>query len=406
LKNYRADFPIFGEDIENGLIYFDSAATTQKPQAVIAAISNYYREYNANPHRGSYQISIRATEAMEKTREQVKSFLHVDNKEGEIIFTKSATESLNLVAYSYGMPFVNAGDEILISVQEHNSNLVLWQNVAKVKGAVLKYFYIKQDGSIDYDDFLSKITDRTKIVAVTHVSNVLGFVNPIKDIIKVSKAAGAVTVIDGTQAVPHMKVDLQSFEPDFYVFSGHKLLAPMGVGVLYGRRKLLDKMPPFLYGGDMVEYVEEQETTYAQIPAKYEGGTQNVEAIVGLGAAISYLNEIGMERVHEIEQELVSYALEKMAKVPGMHIYGEKNMLRIGVIPFNLEGVHPHDVASILDNDNICIRAGNHCASALITKMGEHAICRASFYLYNTREEIDFFVEKLTKVRRWFGYES
>jgi cysteine desulfurases, SufS subfamily len=406
MKNYKADFPIFGGSEENNLIYFDSAATTQKPQAVIEAISNYYREYNANPHRGSYQISIRATEAMEATREQVKQFLNVDNKEGEIIFTKSATESLNLVAYSYGIPFINAGDEILISVQEHNSNLVLWQNVVRAKGAVLKYFYIKQNGSIDYDDFLSKINDRTKIVAITHVSNVLGFVNPIKEIIKVSREKGAITVIDGTQAVPHMKVDLQSFDPDFYVFSGHKLLAPMGVGVLYGRRSILDAMPPFLYGGDMVEYVEEQETTYAPLPAKYEGGTQNVEAIVGLGAAISYLSEIGMEQIHKIEQELVSYALAKMAKISGMHIYGEKNMLRIGVISFNLEGVHPHDVASILDNDNICIRAGNHCAGALIAKMGEHAVCRVSFYLYNTKEEIDFFVEKLRKVRGWFGYES
>jgi len=427
MNRYRADFPIFSKENDNSvkaasynpdsndfqsesegenLIYFDSAATTQKPQVVINAIADYYASYNANPHRGSYKISIRATDAMEHTRDKIKSFINIDTKEGEVIFTKSATESLNLVAYSYGMTFVEEGDEILISIQEHHSNLVPWQMVARKKGAILKYYYIMENGTIDYENFLSKISDKTKIVAVTHVSNVLGFVNPIADIIKVSREYGAVTVIDGTQAVPHMEVNLCRLDPDFYVFSGHKLLAPMGVGLLYGRRELLDKMPPFLYGGDMIEYVEEQETTFAEVPSKFEGGTQNVEAIVGLGAAITYLEEIGMKNVEALEQELVSHAIEKMSTVPYLVIYGDKEAHRVGVIPFNIEGVHPHDVASIMDNDNICIRAGHHCAGPLIAKMGEKAVCRASFYLYNTKEEIDFFVEKLKGVRRWLGYES
>jgi cysteine desulfurase/selenocysteine lyase len=404
MKNYKMDFPILSK--AEGMIYLDSAATTQKPAAVIQAVTEYYSNYNANPHRGSYDISVKATQAMEEVRDKVKSFLQADSKAGEIIFTKNATESLNLISYSYGNYFIEEGDEILISIQEHHSNLVPWQRLAREKKAVLKYIYLNEDGSLDYEDFLEKISNKTKLVAVTHVSNVLGFINPIKEIIEKSKEYGAVTVIDGTQAVPHIPVNLKDLNPDFYVFSGHKLLAPMGVGILYGRKELLNKMPPFLYGGDMIDYVQEQETEFADIPAKFEGGTQNVGAIAGLGAAIDYLDGIGMETLCRQEQELALYAIEKMAALPYIELVGGTENERIGVVSFNVQEVHPHDVASILDKDRICIRAGNHCAQPLLTYMGYSSVCRVSFYLYNTKEEIDYLVEKLKGVRRWLGYES
>lgn len=404
MRNIREDFPILQEG-ENGkkIVYIDNSATSQKPNAVIDAVANYYRGYNANPHRGSYDISVRATDALEVARDKVRSFLNVDKKVGEVIFTKNASESLNLVSYSYGRTFVNEGDEILISIQEHHSNLVTWQQVAKEKGAKLNYIYVKEDGTLDMDDFKNKISKKTKIVAVTQISNVLGLINPIEEIIKISKEYGAVTVVDGTQTVPHMKVDLAKLDPDFYVFSGHKLLAPMGVGVLYGRRELLEKMPPFLFGGDMIEYVEEQETTFAEIPSKFEAGTINVGSIIGLGAAIDYLEEIGMDNVFAHEKELATYALEQMKKLPFIELIGNTDVERVGVISFLVKDVHPHDVASILDNDGICIRAGNHCAQPLLKYMGYNASCRASFYIYNTKEEIDFFIEKLQGVKKVFN---
>lgn len=407
MRNYKEDFPILNQNQteEDRIIYFDSAATSQKPKAVIQAITDYYEKFNANPHRGTYRLSMEATDCMEGAREALKQFLHVDSKVGEVVFTKNATESLNLVAYGL-KERIQEGDEILISIQEHHSNLVPWQIIAKEKKAVLKYIYLKEDGTLDYQDFLNKISDKTKVVGVTHVSNVLGFINPIEDIIKVSKEHHAITVIDGTQAVPHMNVDVARMDPDFYVLSGHKLLAPMGVGALYGRRTLLDEMPPFLYGGDMIDYVEEQHTDFAEVPSKYEGGTQNVEAMVGLKAAIDYLSDIGMDEISKHEQELVTYGLEKMSQLPHIKILGGLDVPRIGVISFQVEGVHPHDVASILDQDGICIRAGNHCAAPLLKYMGETSVCRASFYLYNSKEEIDFFVEKLQHVRRWLGYEA
>ncbi|WP_315166834.1 cysteine desulfurase [Metaclostridioides mangenotii] len=407
MRNYKKDFPILMEsENQTKLVYLDNAATTQKPTYVTDAILDYYNGYNANPHRGSYSISVKATEAMENVRSKVKSFLKIEDKTGEIIFTKNATEALNLVSQSYGRSFVEKGDEILISIQEHHSNLVTWQQVAKEKGATLKYIYLNEDGTIDMKDFLNKISEKTKVVAITQVSNVLGFINPIEEVLKISKEYGAITVVDGTQAVPHMSVDLSKLDPDFYVFSGHKLLAPMGVGVLYGRREHLNKMPPFLYGGDMIEYVEEQSTEFAAIPSKFEAGTQNVEAIIGLGAAIDYLEKIGMEEVRSHEQKLTTYAIKQLQKLPYIKIVGSENEKRIGVIPFEVLDVHPHDVASILDQDGICIRAGSHCAQPLLNHMGYRAVCRASFYIYNTTEEIDYFVEKLQEVRRCLGYES
>ncbi|HIT88894.1 MAG TPA: cysteine desulfurase [Candidatus Merdenecus merdavium] len=405
MRDMKQDFPILSSS-KNPIVYLDSAATTQKPIQVLDSIRKYYEESNANPHRGSYHLSMMATDAMEEGRNKVKKFLNVNTQKGELIFTKNATESLNLVAYSFGNYFVNEGDEILISIQEHHSNLVSWQRVAKERKATLKYIYLKEDGTFDYPDFLSKINHKTKVVAVTHVSNVLGFINPIKDIINVSKKYGAVTVIDGTQAVPHLSVDLTDLDPDFYIFSGHKLLGPMGVGGLYGTKELLDRMPPFLYGGDMIDYVEEQETDFAPIPAKYEGGTQNVASIVGLSTAIDYLQNIGMEQILAMEQDLVAYTIKKMKELSFIEILGDLDQPRIGVIPFQVKDVHPHDVASILDQDGICIRAGNHCAQPLLKHMGYSSVCRVSFYLYNTREDVDFFINKLKEVRRWLGYEA
>lgn len=407
MKDFREDFPILKEhENQKKLVYLDNAATTQKPHEVTEAILEYYNNYNANPHRGSYGISIRATEAMENVRSKVKSFLNINNENGEVIFTKNATEALNIVSQSYGRSFINEGDEILVSIQEHHSNLVPWQQVAREKGATLKYIYLKEDGILDIEDFSKKISKKTKVVAITHVSNVLGFINPLEQVLKISKDHGAITVIDGTQAVPHMSVDISRLNPDFYVFSGHKLLAPMGVGVLYGRRELLNKMPPFLYGGDMIDYVEEQNTVFAEIPTKFEGGTQNVEAIVGLGAAIDYLQKVGINQVQEHEQNLTTYAMEKMKNLRHVKIIGRDNEKRIGVISFEVTDIHPHDIASILDQDGICIRAGNHCAQPLLNHMGYKAVCRASFYIYNTIAEIDYFIEKLQGVRGWLGYES
>lgn len=405
MRDYQQDFPLLAKSNGKKIVYLDSAATTHKPQSVIDAITTYYKTYNANPNRGAYALSVTATEMVEGTRDKVKHFLGVDSLVGEIVFTKSATEALNLLAYSYGLHFIEKGDEILISIEEHHSNLIPWQRVAEEKGAILKYIYLKEDGTLDYEDFLKKINAKTKLLALTHVSNVLGFINPIEDMIKVAKKYGTVVVIDGTQAVPHLKVNLKALDPDFYVFSGHKVLAPMGIGVLYGKKALLEKMPPFLYGGGMVEYVEEQSTTYAEVPTKFEGGTQNVEAIVGLNAAIDYIEKIGISNVAALEEELLDYALKELSKIPYVKIYGTGTN-RAGILPFNIEGVHAHDVASILGNEGICIRAGSHCAQPLLQYLDISAICRASFYLYNTKEEVDYFIAKIKEVRRWLGYES
>lgn len=405
MRDYQHDFPLLAQSDEKKIVYLDSAATTHKPQSVIDATATYYKKYNANPNRGAYALSVNSTEIVENTRDKVKRFLGVESSLGEVVFTKSATEALNLLAYSYGLQFIEKGDEILISISEHHSNLIPWQRVAEEKGAILKYIYLKEDGTLDYEDFLGKINAKTKLLAITHVSNVLGFINPIEDMIKVAKQYQTVVVIDGTQAVPHLAVNLKALDPDFYVFSGHKILAPMGIGVLYGKKALLEKMPPFLYGGGMVEYVEEQNTTYAEVPTKFEGGTQNVEAIVGLNAAIDYIEEIGMSRVQAIEEELLDYALEELAKLPYVTVYGTGTN-RAGILPFNIEGVHAHDVASILGNEGICIRAGSHCAQPLLQYLDISAICRASFYLYNTKEEVAYFIAKIKEVRRWLGYES
>lgn len=403
-KEYLKDFPTLSKE-KNGkrIAYLDSAATTQKPIAVIEAIKDYYEKINANPHRGAYELSVLATEAYDEAREKVRKFINAEGFE-EIIFTKNATEAFNLVAMSYGMNFINKGDEIVISIAEHHSNLIPWQQVARAKGAILKYMYTNENGELTEEEIKSKITDKTKIVSVTQVSNALGTINPVKEIAEYAHSKGAIVIVDGAQSVPHMKVDVRDINADFLIIAGHKLLAPMGIGVLYGKKNLLEKMPPLMFGGDMVEYVYEQETTFNVLPYKFEAGTQNVEAAVGLSKAIDYLNEIGMENIEKHEKELVSYALDKMNKLEYVKVYGPKEVeKRGGVISFQIEGVHPHDVASIFDTFGVCIRAGNHCAQPLMRYMGINATSRASIYLYNDKEDVDRLVEAIEKTYEMFS---
>lgn len=404
-RDYKKDFPILNNLInDKELIYLDSAATSQKPISVINTVDNYYKQINANPHRGAYQLSINATEVYDGTRNKVRKFINADSSK-EIIFTKNATEAFNLLASSYGMSFIEAGDEVVISIMEHHSNLIPWQRVCKAKGAILKFMYIGEDGIISETEYKTKITEKTKLVAVTHISNVLGTINPVKEIAEYAHTKGAVMIVDGTQSIPHRKIDVKDLDVDFFVFSGHKMLAPMGVGVLYGKEKLLLEMPPYLLGGDMVEYVYEQESTFAALPEKFEGGTQNVEAVIGLGAAIDYMNEIGYEVLQNIERDLTSYALQRLGELNFITVYGTKDLnLKSGVISFNVEGVHPHDVASIIDTYGVSIRVGNHCAQPLLRFLGINSTCRISFYLYNSKDDIDKFIESIKNVRRWLGY--
>ncbi|MDB1933560.1 MULTISPECIES: cysteine desulfurase [Clostridium] len=403
-RNFLKDFPTLNKE-RNGkrIVYLDSAATTQKPISVINSIKNYYEQSNANPHRGAYELSVLATEAYDEAREKVKKFINAKYRE-EIIFTKNATESFNLLAMSYGMNFISEGDEIVISIAEHHSNLIPWQQVAKAKGAILKYMYTDENGELTEDEVRSKITEKTKIVSITHVSNALGTINPVKEIAEYAHSKGAIVIVDGAQSVPHMKVDVRDIDADFLVIAGHKLLAPMGIGVLYGKKELLEKMPPLMFGGDMVEYVYEQETTFNVLPYKFEAGTQNVEGAVGLSKAIDYLNEIGMDNIEKIEKELMTYAYEEMSKLEYVKIYGPKDIdKRGGVLSFEIDGVHPHDVASIFDTFGVCIRAGNHCAQPLMRYMGINATSRASLYFYNTKEDVDRLIEAVKQTYDMFA---
>ena len=403
-RDFFKDFPTLNIET-NGkrIVYLDSGATTQKPQVVIDAIDNYYKTSNANPHRGAYALSVAATDAYDEARAKVKNFINSKYVE-EIIFTKNATEAFNLLARSYGMTYINEGDEIVIAISEHHSNLIPWQQVAKAKGATLKYMYTNENGELTEEEVKSKITEKTKIVSIAQVSNTLGTINPIKEIAEYAHSKGAIVIVDGAQSVPHMKVDVRDLDADFLVFAGHKMLAPMGIGVLYGKKDLLEKMPPLMFGGDMVEYVYEQETTFNVLPYKFEAGTQNVEAAVGLSKAIDYLNEIGMDNVEKIEKDLMAYALEEMLKLPYVTIYGPKEAdKKGGVLSFSIDGVHPHDVASIFDTFGVCIRAGNHCAQPLMRYMGINATSRASIYLYNTKEDIDSLLEAVKKTYDMFA---
>lgn len=406
MKDFRKDFPLFTNIDKQGrsIAYLDNAATTQKPYAVLQAQEEYYKNKNANPHRGAYDLSIEATKVLDDVREKTKRWLHVPI-DGEIIFTKNASESLNLVAYSYGMTYIKEGDEIVLAVSEHHSNLVPWQMVAKAKGAHLTYLYLNEEGRITLEEANRKITSKTKLVAIAQVSNVTGLVSPIEEMIDLAHSKGAVVVVDGTQGAAHLAVDLEKMDADFYAFSGHKMLGPMGIGVLYGKKKYLNEMPPFLYGGDMIEYVEEQVTTYAPVPQKFEAGTQNMGSIAGFGAAIDYLEQVGMSHIQRIEEELTRYLLERLSSVSHVNIIGSSSLEnRIGVVPFVVDGVHPHDVVTILNKDLVAIRSGNHCAQPLHSFLKVPATCRASVYLYNTKEDIDRLADSLKGVRRWLGY--
>ena len=395
----KKDFPL----LENrNITYLDSGATTQKPVQVINALKDFYENYNANPHRGAYTLSIEATELYENTRAKIAKFINAKNPE-EIIFSKNASESLNLVANSYGMNNLNEGDEVVISIMEHHSNLVPWQKVTKETKSKLSYMYINKDFEISDEEIENKITDKTKIVGITHISNALGTINNVKKIIEYAHSKGAVVLVDASQSIPHMRIDVQDLDADFLVFSGHKMLAPLGIGVLYGKQKMLDKMAPFLMGGDMIEYVYEQETTFAPLPNKFEAGTQNVEGVIGLGAAIDYIENIGYDKIREIEDEIVSYAREELSKLDYLTLYLTPNKENhSGVISFNINGIHAHDVSSILDSKGVCVRAGNHCAQPLMRYIGIDSTCRASFYFYNTKEDVDNLVSALNKAYNMF----
>lgn len=399
MNELKKDFPLLAN---SDIAYLDSGATSQKPEKVINAINEFYKKYNANPHRGAYTLSVEATEIYEDTRKKIAKFINAKHSE-EIIFSKNATEALNLLAYSYGLENLKQGDEILLSIMEHHSNLVPWQKVSKSTKSKLKYMYIDANFEIPKEEILKRITDKTKIVGITHISNVLGTVNNIKEIIKIAHKKGAVVIVDASQSIPHRKIDVQDLDADFLVFSGHKMLAPLGIGVLYGKKELLNKMNPFLMGGDMIEYVHEQDTTFAPLPNKFEAGTQNVEGVIGLGAAIDYIENIGYDKIQKIEEDVISYAREELTKLDFLTLYMTKYQENhSSVISFNIKGVHPHDVASVLDSKGVCVRSGNHCAQPLMRFLGIDSTCRASFYLYNDKSDVDRLVLALKEAYEMF----
>ena len=399
-EEIKKDFPILKN---RDVVYLDSGATSQRPSSVIDAIDEFYKNKNANPHRGAYELSIEATDVYENTREKIAKFINAAHSE-EVIFTKNASEALNLIAYSYGLDNLSKDDEVVISIMEHHSNLVPWQFVTKKTDSKLKYMYINENYELSDEEIKSKITSNTKIVGITHVSNVLGTINNVKEIIKYAHKMGAVVIVDASQSIPHMKIDVQDLDCDFLVFSGHKMLGPLGIGILYGKKRILSNMNPFLMGGDMIEYVYEDKTTFAPLPNKFEAGTQNVEGVVGLGAAIDYIEKIGYDTIDKIESEIVNYAKQELSKLDFVETYYTPNSENhASVISFNIKGVHPHDLATILDSEGVAIRAGDHCAQPLIRFLNLPATCRASFYIYNTKEDVDKLVEALKKAYGMFS---
>lgn len=400
-REIKKQFPILSQEV-NGhpLVYLDSAATSQKPLQVIEVLQQYYKGYNANVHRGVHTLGTRATDAYEGSREKVRKFINAKDA-AEIIFTRGTTSALNLVAQSYGRSYIGEGDEIVITPMEHHSNLIPWQQVAKATKAVLKYIPLQEDGTISLEDVKATITERTKLVAMTHVSNVLGTINPIKEVAEIAHEHGAVMVVDGAQSVPHLKMDVQELDCDFLAFSGHKMCGPTGIGVLYGKRSLLEKMEPVEFGGEMIDFVDLYESTWKELPWKFEGGTPIIAGAVGLGAAIDYLTGIGMDNIRKHGEQLVQYAMEQMEKIEGITLYGPRK--RSGLITFNLANVHPHDVATVLDAEGIAIRAGHHCAQPLMKWLNVSATARASFYIYNTEEDIDALIRGLIKTKEYFG---
>ena len=400
-SDYRKDFPLLQNE---DTIYIDNAATAQRPQAVLDAVRVFYETENANPLRGVYPLSLKATKSYENARGTVRDFIHAASKK-EIIFTRNTTEGLNLVAYSYGLRHLKAGDEIAVTIMEHHSNLLPWQMVSRQTGAELKFMECEPDGTLTDETIQRVINEKTKLVAVAQVSNVLGCVNPIEKIVARAHEVGAVVVMDGAQSVPHMPVDVQKLDVDFMAFSGHKLMGPMGIGVLYGKKALLEEMPPFLTGGEMIDSVTREGAVFAELPYKFEAGTVNAAGAAGLAAAIDYLQQIGFDFIQEQELALTRHAMEGLAEIPRVHVMGSENPENhTGIISFTIEGVHPHDVSEILASDGIDVRAGHHCAQPLLTYLGVNSSTRASFMFYNTLEEVDAFVKSVASIRRRMGY--
>ncbi|MCC3648753.1 cysteine desulfurase [Cytobacillus oceanisediminis] len=403
-REIRQMFPILDQEV-NGkpLVYLDSAATSQKPVPVIEAIDKYYREYNSNVHRGVHTLGTRATDGYEGAREKVRKFINAKSTE-EVIFTRGTTTSINTVAASYGRANLSEGDEIVISYMEHHSNIIPWQQVAKQTGATLKYLPLQEDGTISLEDVRTTVTADTKIVSIMQVSNVLGVMNPIKEIAKIAHENGAIMVVDGAQSAPHLKIDVQDLDCDFLAFSGHKMCGPTGIGVLYGKKKHLEKMEPVEFGGEMIDFVGLYESTWKELPWKFEGGTPIIAGAIGLGASIDFLEQIGLDEIEAYEHKLAAYAMEKMSAIDGMTIYGPKEASkRAGLVTFNIDDVHPHDVATVLDAEGIAVRAGHHCAQPLMKWLKVSATARASFYLYNTEEDIDKLVSGLVKTKEYFS---
>ena len=400
-ENVRQDFVLLQN---TDRVYFDNAATSQKPKCVIDAVQEFYEKYNANVLRGLYPLSVEATERYENARKTVQRFIHAACPE-EIIFTRNATESMNLVAYSYGMANLKAGDEILVSILEHHSNILPWQMVSRATGAKLVFLECEPDGTIPKEKMDEAFSEHTKLVAVTQVSNVLGCVNDIPELVKRARACGAVILMDAAQSAPHMPIDVQKLDVDFVAFSGHKMLAPMGIGVLYGKQELLEKMPPFLTGGEMIETVSRYDAVYAELPHKFEAGTVNAGGAVGLAAAIDYLESYGMDTLHAVEQELTAYLFRGMNAIPHVHVLGsQREDNHTGIVSFTVDQVHPHDISEVLSSDGMDIRAGHHCAQPLHDHLGLHSTARASLMFYNTKEEIDRFLESVSNIRRRMGF--
>lgn len=398
---YRENFPLLKE---NPVIYLDSAATAQKPSCVLQAERDFYEHSYANPMRGFYDLSMEATKRLEEARDEVRRFINASSSD-EIIFTRNTTESLNLVAYSYGLSRLKAGDEVLVSIMEHHSNLLPWQMAAEKTGAVLRFLECEADGRITQERLEAAFTDRTRLVAVAHVSNVLGCENPIRQIAAMARERGAVVVVDAAQSAPHMPIDVQESGVDFLAFSGHKLMGPMGIGVLYGRRELLEEMPPFLTGGEMIDSVTRTGAVFAPVPHKFEAGTVNAAGAWGLMEAIRYLKRVGFDEVHRRELALTTMALEGLKQIPHVHVLGsERPEEHCGILTFTIDGVHPHDVSAILDADGIAVRAGHHCAQPLFEYLKVNSAARASIYFYNTREEIEAFLKSIAGIRRKMGY--
>lgn len=402
VKAIRQMFPILDQEV-NGhpLVYLDSSATSQKPISVIEAVENYYRFDNANVHRGVHTLGSRATDQYEGAREKVRRFINAKST-GEIIFNRGTTTGINSVALSYARANLKPGNEILITPMEHHSNIIPWQQAAKATGATLKYVPLQDDGTVALEDYRQLVTENTKIVALAHVSNVLGTINPIKEIAQIAHEKGAILVVDGAQGIPHMKVDVQDLDCDFYAFSGHKMLAPTGIGVLYGRRELLEEMEPVEFGGEMIDFVDLQDSTWKELPWKFEGGTPIIGGAIGLAAAIDFLEEVGMDNILAHEQKLADYVMDRLSTVDDIKIYGPEH--RAALVTFNLGDVHPHDVATALDSFGIAVRAGHHCAQPLMKWLNVTATARASFYLYNTEDDVEKLVDGLLKTKEFFGH--